>query len=146
MDDSIIGVKTGFTDAAGRCLVSAAERNGRRLIAVTVKDRNDWIDHATLLDYGFAAYSLKELARCGQVMDEVPVIGGAEEAVAAVLQEDISYCLAEEEQAELRVNLPAFVYAPILAGDAAGTLSVLVDGAEVKTYPLYWRYSVLEGA
>ncbi|MBQ7565822.1 MAG: D-alanyl-D-alanine carboxypeptidase [Oscillospiraceae bacterium] len=51
--DGCIGVKTGYTRAAGRILVSAAEREGRRLIAVTICDGDDWNDHIKLLDYGF---------------------------------------------------------------------------------------------
>lgn len=51
--DGCIGVKTGFTRAAGRILVSAAERNGRRLVVVTIGAPDDWNDHAKLLDYGF---------------------------------------------------------------------------------------------
>ena len=49
-----IGVKTGFTDDAGRCLVSAAERNGVTLICVTLKAPSDWSDHAKMFDYGFS--------------------------------------------------------------------------------------------
>lgn len=52
--DGCIGVKTGFTKAAGRILVSAVKRNGRLLIAVTIHDGNDWADHKALYDYGFA--------------------------------------------------------------------------------------------
>ncbi len=52
--DGCIGVKTGYTRHAGRILVSAAERGGRMLIAVTISDPDDWRDHAALLDYGFA--------------------------------------------------------------------------------------------
>ena len=55
MYDGAIGVKTGFTRAAGRCLVSAAERNGRTIIAVTLNDPNDWNDHREMLDAGFRA-------------------------------------------------------------------------------------------
>lgn len=144
--EGAVGVKTGYTMSAGRILVSAAERNGRQLIAVTIRDRNDWADHAKLLDHGFSAYCLQELAKCGQRFGSVPVISGAETDVEAVLQEDISYSLAQEEKVELRPNLPLFVFAPVMAGDPAGTLSVLVDGTEVKKLPLYWRYSVLEEA
>ena len=50
-----IGMKTGYTMAAGRTLVTCAVRNGRTLVAVTLQDGNDWADHATLYDYGFAA-------------------------------------------------------------------------------------------
>lgn len=61
--DGCIGVKTGFTKAAGRILVSAAERNGRTLIAVTIGDGNDWADHAALLDYGFEEHPWKNASK-----------------------------------------------------------------------------------
>ena len=52
--DGCIAGKTGYTKAAGRTLVTCCERGGRRLIAVTLCDGNDWADHAALYDYGFA--------------------------------------------------------------------------------------------
>lgn len=55
--DGADGVKTGYTQATGRILVSSAVRDGGRLIAVTMDDGNDWADHAALLDYGFARLS-----------------------------------------------------------------------------------------
>ena len=60
--DGAIGVKTGFTKAAGRCLVSAAERDGTVLVNVTLNDPNDWRDHAAMLDYGFSKYERVPLA------------------------------------------------------------------------------------
>lgn len=53
--DGCIGMKTGYTKAAGRTLVSCVERDGRRLVAVTLCDGDDWSDHATLYEFGFAA-------------------------------------------------------------------------------------------
>lgn len=52
--DGCIGGKTGYTKAAGRTLLSCCEREGRRLVAVTLCDGNDWADHAALYDMGFA--------------------------------------------------------------------------------------------
>lgn len=52
--DGCIGIKTGFTKAAGRCLVSCAEKNGVRLICVTLNAPNDWDDHIKLYNFGFA--------------------------------------------------------------------------------------------
>ena len=58
MVEGCIGLKTGYTQAAGRTLVSCAERNGQRLVAVTLQDGNDWADHESLLEYGiFRLYS-----------------------------------------------------------------------------------------
>ena len=51
--DGCVGLKTGYTKAAGRTLVSCAERDGCRLIAVTLRDGDDWADHAALYEYGF---------------------------------------------------------------------------------------------
>ena len=56
------GVKTGYTEAAGRCLVSSAERNGENYICVTLNDRNDWADHTNLLDFAFDNYDSIEIA------------------------------------------------------------------------------------
>ena len=60
--DGAIGVKTGYTKAAGRCLVSAAERNGQTFIVVTLDDGNDWNDHTRLLDYAFENFDTLEIA------------------------------------------------------------------------------------
>ena len=65
MDESVIGVKTGFTDEAGRCLVSAAERNGVTLICVTLADPNDWQDHLSLYDWGFSQVTPAEVSPAG---------------------------------------------------------------------------------
>ena len=58
--EGCIGMKTGYTKAAGRTLVSCAERQGRRLVAVTLCDGNDWADHKALYDLGFAAVETKD--------------------------------------------------------------------------------------
>ena len=53
--EGCIGMKTGYTKAAGRTLVSCAQRDGCRLVAVTLCDGNDWADHKSLYEMGFAA-------------------------------------------------------------------------------------------
>lgn len=58
--DGCIGLKTGYTMSAGRTLVSCVRRDGHTLVAVTLKDGNDWEDHQTLYEYGFAALSQEE--------------------------------------------------------------------------------------
>lgn len=61
MYDGVNGVKTGFTDEAGRCLVSSCEKNGVTLICVTLNDKNDWNEHMSLYDYGFSAIQKDKL-------------------------------------------------------------------------------------
>ena len=61
--EGCVGLKTGYTKAAGRTLVSCAERDGRRLVAVTLRDGNDWNDHETLYDWGFCLTAIQETLR-----------------------------------------------------------------------------------
>ncbi|MFR8334352.1 MAG: D-alanyl-D-alanine carboxypeptidase family protein [Oscillospiraceae bacterium] len=70
------GVKTGYTKAAGRILVSSATRDGRQLIAVTIHAPDDWNDHTRLLDYGFSQFETKCLVQTGQCLGTVEVLSG----------------------------------------------------------------------
>ena len=71
--DGAIGVKTGFTKRCGRCLVSAAKRDGMTLIAVTLDAPSDWSDHAKLLDHGYGSYESRRIAAPGEVSCTVPM-------------------------------------------------------------------------
>ncbi|MBQ9167674.1 MAG: D-alanyl-D-alanine carboxypeptidase [Oscillospiraceae bacterium] len=114
------GVKTGFTKAAGRILVSSATRDGRRLIAVTINAPDDWNDHAALLADGFSGFSVRQVVYKGQKMGSVSVAGGQETAVELIAQEDFSYALAPDEEPEIVLSGPGFVYAPVAEGEDAG--------------------------
>ena len=70
-----IGMKTGFTKKTGRTLVSAANRDGLTLIAVTLNASDDWKDHSTLLDYGFTHYEMVTYANEGEFQYAMPVVG-----------------------------------------------------------------------
>jgi hypothetical protein len=89
------GVKTGFTKAAGRILVSSAKRRGRRLVCVTIDDGNDWLDHKTLYDDGFSRYHTKQIITCGQILGTLQVFGGQEDTVDVIAAEDFSFALAK---------------------------------------------------
>lgn len=140
MDERVCGVKTGYTRAAGRTLVSTAEANGMTLICVTLNDPCDWEDHKRLLDWGFHGFCRPDTA---EMRYSVPVVSGETEAVNAV--PDALPPLLLESGAELRWTcaLPRFVYAPVYAGDEAGTLSgYLPDGTKAVSVPLRWETSV----
>lgn len=139
--EGAVGVKTGFTKAAGRILVSAAEKDGRRLIAVTINDPNDWDDHARMLDYGFSGFTSTSVLTADEPVMEVPVLTGTLDTVRAAAKESFSYPLAENETAVVRLHLPQFVFAPVEAGDRAGEAVILVNGQEAGRSPLYWMES-----
>lgn len=135
------GVKTGYTKQAGRILVGSAVRDGRRLVCVTICDPDDWRDQQALFDYGFSAFSPQTLAREGEIVGRVPVVGGRLEHVSLVAAEDAAYPLAEGEQAELVLHAPQLVFAPVLAGQA-GWLELRVDGVCVREVPVYYARAV----
>lgn len=127
-----IGIKTGFTKKAGRCLVSAARRDGVTLVCVTLNAPNDWNDHARLLDYAFSQVTLSPLAVSTDGL-RVKVVGGLADSVPARPVGEAVSCLTAAEQAELQqmVLLPRFCYAPVRRGDAVGTIVHRYRGFEV---------------
>ncbi len=138
MYDGVYGVKTGFTDEAGRCLVSACERDGIDLICVTLNDRNDWNDHMAMYDYGFETVHNIKL----NIPENLSVnIAGAEKDRLSLTAGDDSVTVtafsANPEDFEYQVISAPFVYAPIKSGDETAQLSISYNGREVRRIPLF---------
>ncbi len=129
--DGCIGLKTGYTKAAGRTLVSCAVRDGQKLIAVTLKDGDDWADHAALFDYGFSAYPHQQCAAAGAEAAWVPVLNGAEHGVSLVYESGFSYPVRKGETLTETWEAPSCVFAPVSAGAYGGDAVYLLDGKEV---------------
>ena len=123
--DGAIGVKTGFTKTAGRCLVSAAERNGRTVVVVTLNDGNDWNDHSSMLDAAFADMKDTTWAQKGEIACQISVQTGQTETVSAVYSDDLVATMLAEEQAELRISCVPFVYAPVEQNEVCGIAQVV---------------------
>lgn len=136
------GVKTGYTKAAGRILVSSATRDGRRLICVTINDGNDWADHSTLLEKGFSGYTVQELIRSGECLGYATVFSGKEAQVPLLAAEDFSFPLSAQEQAQIILSGPGFVYAPAIKGKAAGFAHVCIGDAVVGKVKLVYGQTV----
>lgn len=136
------GGKTGYTKAAGRILVSTAMREGRRLVAVTIHDPNDWEDHARLLDFGFSQFESRQMIAEGQCVGTMDVVSDVVETVELLALEDLYYPLAAGEACEIRISGPGFVYAPITAGEEAGEVYVMLNGKVIATLPVCWSRSV----
>ena len=140
--DGAEGVKTGFTKAAGRILVSSCSRQGRRLIAVTMNDRNDWQDHKQLMDRGFADFSVRQLVTAGECLGTAQVISGETEKVQLLAAEDFFYALTADEQPELVLSKPGFVYAPVVSGQDAGFAYLCLNGKSIGKIPLVYGQTV----
>ena len=118
--EGCIGVKTGFTKLAGRCLVSAAEKNNTRLVAVTLNAGDDWNDHEKLLDYGFSQVETVVFDNKDYVV--LPIVGGRVNEVTAFVKDKISLTLAKGDKNKIEkvVEVPTFLYAPLKQGQVIG--------------------------
>jgi D-alanyl-D-alanine carboxypeptidase len=143
--DGALGVKTGFTKKTGRCLVSAAERDGMTLICVTLGAPDDWNDHASLLDCGFSSYSRVTLYEKGELRIPYSLTGGSEQYVTATNSEPLTITLPkgyEVSQSALKLEFPQhFEFAPVEAGALLGRATVSIEGRQISS-PLVAAYGV----
>lgn len=136
MYEGCIGVKTGYTKAAGRTLVSAATRDGMTLVCSTLHDGDDWNDHMALLDYGFANYHMETAVPAGRVLASVLVREGTEASVPLAASEDLSYPLTEGETLKVVARLPISVPAPVVPGQVLGEVCAYLEDEEVAKVEL----------
>ncbi len=144
--EGAIGVKTGYTIASGRCLVSAATQDDRTLIVVTLSDPDDWVDHASLFDLGFAQYQSTTLHKVGDTLATLSVQGGEADTVEVVANQALTLSLTTDEQTALTVTVetPDFVYAPVTAGQSIGQVIYSVDGVELASQSLYIAQNIAQ--
>ena len=131
------GGKTGFTKKAGRCLVTAAERDGKHLIAVTLSAPDDWNDHIRMFDYGFSM--LQSMHYDDTVYHtKLNVVGGVcdEISVGAYSSFDCVVNRADKDKIEREIYLPQFVYAPVSSGDTVGRIVYRLGGEIIASNDL----------
>lgn len=133
--EGCIGVKTGFTQAAGRCLVSAAQKNGQTLIAVTLADAEDWQDHKKLLDFGFS--QSEEIVFRFQ-KTTLPVVGSGTQSVG-FCESEVSFCTAARLARHIHMQIEAehFLYAPVVQGQQVASVVIRYRDKVIKRIPLH---------
>ena len=138
------GVKTGYTDAAGRCLVSAANRDGIQLISVVLDSLYMWNDSIAMLDYGFKQVEAKKVVSEGDVIKTIPVLSGRQAQVDLVAEHALSVPVFEGEKLGFytKVDAPDRVKASVQKGEVLGRLLVMYDGREVAATDLLAAESV----
>lgn len=134
MCDGAVGVKTGFTKTAGRCLVSAVKRDGITLIAVTLNCPDDWNEHIRLYEYGFSQVK-PQTPEVPKV--SLPVAGGLRASVPVAAQ-DVQEPLAAlpGDNLETLVCAEPFLYAPVRRGQVVGCAFVRAGGRVLREIPL----------
>ena len=127
--EGCIGVKTGYTRRCGRCLVSAAERDNKRLVAVTLNDGNDWADHSAMLDYGFDNTVCRRVVRKGEYIQRVVIDGGY---VNGIADDDLYVTLPSGATGDvaIRTDIYTSLSVPVSYGTVVGKMGVSVDGVD----------------
>ncbi len=140
--DDCVGGKTGFTKTAGRCLVTAARRDGKRLICATLGAPDDWNDHSSLFDFGFALYETVSFPKEGSISLSIPVVSGMESEVKVSNQDLFSFSVRAQDRVETVIEAPKFMYAPVSEGDVVGQAVFLLNGKEIGRVDLFAENSV----
>ncbi|HET7921851.1 MAG TPA: D-alanyl-D-alanine carboxypeptidase family protein [Gammaproteobacteria bacterium] len=149
-DPSVDGLKTGFTDDAGYCLVASAKRGDMRLIGVvmgTRRERDRAIYDQALLNYGFNFYDSHKLYAAGQAVSHLKVWKGAEDSVPVGSTQDLYVTFPKGRYKELiaAVHANAGLIAPVAAGQQVAHLTVSLDGKTLLDAPLSALQAVPEG-
>lgn len=139
-----IGIKTGFTKKSGRCLVSCCERDGIRLVAVTLRAPDDWNDHKQLMNWGFAQVE-RVVLNNGPLNVTVPVVGAGEIASAALAEPDAAQAVIPVGRAgdiRMKLELEPFLYAPVAPDRVVGKITYWLDGEQIAERPLHAQTSI----
>ena len=138
------GLKTGSTDKAGFCISATAERNGMHLIAVimgspTRDERNNAA--RTLLDYGFATYSVYKDA--SNILEEIRVLKGKKDSVA-IINEEFTLLVEKNtlKNIEKKFEIPEFISAPLKEGDIVGKIIYSYNGKEIGSTEIYVKENI----
>ena len=138
------GVKTGFTKATGRCLVSSVTRNGWQAICVTLDAPSDWTDHTQLLNAAFEEYKPKSVISKGQFIRTADVLGGVEDSVRLVADEMLFIPAKDGESFDLDIDyiIPSKFLAPVNSGQNMGEAQISYKGQVVGNVQLAAEYAV----
>lgn len=135
--EDCIGGKTGYTQVAGRCLVSCAERSHCRLYCVTLNDPDDWDDHAALYDWAFSCCE-EYVFDAESCRYPLPLLAGPEENTAVVPAQEEKLLLPRNGGLRVRAELPFYVFAPVSRGSPAGNLRVFDGERLIAVIPMVY--------
>jgi D-alanyl-D-alanine carboxypeptidase (penicillin-binding protein 5/6) len=149
-DDSVDGLKTGHTDAAGYCLVTSAKRSGMRLISVVMGAKSQSVreqETQKLLAYGFRYFETHQLYAAGDELSEARIWGGDSDSFKLGVERDVHLTIprGKHEALQAVMNLDETIKAPVTKGKEYGELVVTLDGEELLREPLLALESVEQG-
>ena len=149
-DDSVDGVKTGHTEAAGYCLIASAQKNDMRLISVVMGTRSEQsreTDSRKLLNYGFRFYETFPLHASNEALTTMRIWKGAEEQIALGLSEPLYITIPRGSRNKVKANIKvdAMITAPAKKGQVFGSVNVTINDEQLVNKPLIALKAVEEG-
>lgn len=141
LDPNVDGMKTGWTKAAGYCLITSAKRDDRRLISVvlgTASPNARSIESQRLLNYGFQFFDTARPYKKHQVAADLRIWKGTQDKIKAGFDRDISFSLpkGQVDKLKARMEYRQPLVAPVVEGQQIGQVKFLLDGKEIAAYPL----------
>lgn len=149
-DESVDGLKTGHTEAAGYCLVSSANRDGMRLVSVLLGAKSDKgrTQHSqSLLNYGFRFYETHKLYKAGEVLKTARVWYGDQEQVSMGVAKDIYITIPRGRYQSLHaaMDIESEISAPIKSGQILGKVTVELEGEQLASEQIVATHAINEG-
>lgn len=138
MYDYCIGGKTGYTQAAGRCLVSASRKNGLTLVCVTFDAPDDWNDHIKMYEYGYERFACVDTNDADEKF-VIDVVGSDKNTISLFAKERYDYVVDIDKKDYVKRSLyvPDFLYAPVKKGDYIGIVTYTLDDRIIAQNPLF---------
>lgn len=136
MYEGVNGIKTGYTSATGRCLVSSVERDGMKFIAVTLDAPDDWNDHIKMLDYAFASSEKQTIVKAGSIIKTAKTADGLSYNALAAEGYDATVLKGASAEADISVKIADRLRAPINKGEKIGKLDISYRGDVIKSIDL----------
>lgn len=139
--EGVFGVKTGYTEAAGRSLVTCCERDGLTFICVTISAPDDWNDHKALYSWAYDLWMNFTVLHTDDAWT-IPVVGGVAEEVSVAPVGELTVFCRQGEEVTLSLQMPSFVYADVKAGENAGLAVASLEGKRVASVSLAFCESI----
>lgn len=142
--EGCVGVKTGYTSKAGRCLIFAAERDGMLLVGCVLNCRPMFETAAEMLDFGFANYEMVKAVSAGTELSRCTVVNGEESVLSLAAKSDVVIPLkkGDEMSVEVEISLDKTAAAPIIEGERIGECELLIGGCPVGKTELIAKNSI----
>jgi len=149
-DSTVDGLKTGYTSAAGYCLVASAKKDGQRLISVVLGvagTESRAQESQKLLTYGMRFFETHLLYDAGEVITQARVWGGVEDYVDLKLEEDLAVTIPRGQAKYIKatIDINTEIEAPLLAGDVLGKLVITLDEETIVSRDLIASKDLREG-